>query len=381
MGATHYYWDPVTDNMFMETDENGDVIATYDYEPTYHGELNSMTRDGKTYYPHYDGMGNVVAVTDENENVVEETTYTAFGEVVSKTSSITNPFGYKGALGYYTNGDTDDIYVRARTYEPSVGRWISADPLGFVDGTNWYAYCRNNPVTHQDPSGLVCDADIADWLIPDPLPNDNPKREPIGVVDASLRVFAAACGCHLGGGPHYGVDVVIDSATLSRGGWIVRPGTRGFFEALVTGTAKIEPIGLSDLCSTKIRFDRQGRAGNNIRAIVSFRCSIPCDDDVLTNLQTGGQCCTNPNAGPCFGECRDVREAVALTYVVINPLPFPPTPLLLPLQQLRVDWRIGLRNKDECCFFESCSALLQLNAWPPRGGPPVPPIQPLPPIP
>ena len=128
MGATHYRWDAVTDNMFAESDENGDVIATYDYEPTLHGELNSRTRDGQTYYYHYDREGNVRSVTDENENIVEETTYSAFGEVVSKTSSVTNPFGYKGALGYYTNGDTDDIYVRAGgACPPSSGRTIQPD--------------------------------------------------------------------------------------------------------------------------------------------------------------------------------------------------------------------------------------------------------------
>ena len=381
MPVTNYIWDVVSDNLLMEKDDDDETIARYVQEPSLYGEVISQERDGETRYYNYDGEGNTCELTDENQNVTDTYEYSAFGNEIARTGTTENPFGYKGALGYYTNGKTNDVYVRARTYEPMIGRWISEDLLGFVDGVNRYAYCRGNPATHQDSSGLVCNADITDWLIPDPLPNDNPKREPIGVVDASLNVFAAACGCHLGGGPHYGVDVIIDSATLSRGGWIVRPGTRGFFEALVAGAARIEPIGLSNLCSSNIRFDRQGRAGNNIRAIVSFRCSIPCDNEVLFNFQTDAQCCTNPNAGLCFGECRDVREAVALTYAVINPPPFPPTPLLLPLQQLRVDWRIGLRNKDDCCFFESCSALLQLNAWPPRGGPPVPPNQPLPPIP
>lgn len=166
MGTTHYRWDTVTDNMFEETDENGDTIATYDYDPFHHGELNSMTRDGQTYYYHYDGEGNVRSVTDENENVVEETTYTAFGEVVSKTSSITNPFGYKGALGYYTNGDTDDIYVRARTYEPTVGRWLSTDPLWFWDGQNLYQYANNSPIGFADPSGLVTVSVDAAKIIP-----------------------------------------------------------------------------------------------------------------------------------------------------------------------------------------------------------------------
>lgn len=160
MGVTNYYWDELTDNLLMETDENDEVIATYHHEPTLHGELNSMTRDGKTYYYHYDGEGNTVAVTDEDENVVEEAEYTAFGEVVEKTSSIVNPFGYKGALGYYTNAETSDIYVRARMYEPVTGRWLSPDPLGTIIDENVYRYVFGNPINGSDPSGLMDEATV-----------------------------------------------------------------------------------------------------------------------------------------------------------------------------------------------------------------------------
>jgi RHS repeat-associated protein len=97
---------------------------------------------------------NTVAVTDENENVVEEATYSAFGEVVSKTSSITNPFGYKGALGYYVNPETGSYDSRARVYEPITGRWMSLDPAEFIDGPNRYLYVANDPVNLVDPSGL-----------------------------------------------------------------------------------------------------------------------------------------------------------------------------------------------------------------------------------
>jgi len=55
-------------------------------------------------------------------------------------------------VGYYTNEETDDVYVRARTYEPVMGCWLSADPLGFIDGANLYkAYFVPNGI---DPSGL-----------------------------------------------------------------------------------------------------------------------------------------------------------------------------------------------------------------------------------
>ncbi|MBU0708026.1 hypothetical protein KKG41_06675 [Patescibacteria group bacterium] len=35
-----------------------------------------------------------------------------------------------------------------------MGRWLSQDPLGMVNGPNMYAYCKNNPTNLIDPWGL-----------------------------------------------------------------------------------------------------------------------------------------------------------------------------------------------------------------------------------
>jgi RHS repeat-associated protein len=46
-------------------------------------------------------------------------------------------------------------YMRARYYDPNVGRFISEDPKGFDGGdVNLYAYVQNNPIMGIDPSGL-----------------------------------------------------------------------------------------------------------------------------------------------------------------------------------------------------------------------------------
>jgi hypothetical protein len=44
--------------------------------------------------------------------------------------------------------------LEARYYDPEVGRFLSPDPIGFLDGLNLYAYCGNNPVGFVDPLGL-----------------------------------------------------------------------------------------------------------------------------------------------------------------------------------------------------------------------------------
>lgn len=57
----------------------------------------------------------------------------------------------------YTGKERDEetglYYHGARYYAPWLGRWTAADPAGMVDGTNLYAYVRDNPVRLIDPNG------------------------------------------------------------------------------------------------------------------------------------------------------------------------------------------------------------------------------------
>jgi RHS repeat-associated protein len=138
MAVTNYIWDEVNDTLLMEKDEAGNTTAAYTYEPGQFGPLISQRRDGQTRYHHYDGQGSTRALTDESGTVTDTYTYTAFGETVASTGTATNPFGYKGALGYYVNPETSDLYVRARTYEPRVARWASRDPVLRSDRLNAY---------------------------------------------------------------------------------------------------------------------------------------------------------------------------------------------------------------------------------------------------
>jgi len=45
-------------------------------------------------------------------------------------------------------------YYRARYYDPTVGRFISEDPLGFIGGVDFYSYVLNRPIQMADPAGL-----------------------------------------------------------------------------------------------------------------------------------------------------------------------------------------------------------------------------------
>ncbi len=64
------------------------------------------------------------------------------------------PKRYSTHNGEVTDRDTGVglIYLRNRYYDPEIGRFLTVDPI--MDGTNWYAYCNNDPVNFVDPLGL-----------------------------------------------------------------------------------------------------------------------------------------------------------------------------------------------------------------------------------
>ncbi len=75
---------------------------------------------------------------------------------LATTLGAEQPFRYRG---YVYDAETGWYYLQSRYYDPSIGRFISADVLlstgQGVIGNNSYAYCRNNPVNRIDYSGFT----------------------------------------------------------------------------------------------------------------------------------------------------------------------------------------------------------------------------------
>ena len=96
----------------------------------------------------------MVQLADGTGTVTKSYAYDAFGNEKNINASDTNPFRYSGE---YYDSETGTIYLRARYYEPSIGRFLSEDsytgnandPLSL----NLYTYCHNNPIIYDDPSG------------------------------------------------------------------------------------------------------------------------------------------------------------------------------------------------------------------------------------
>jgi len=104
---------------------------------------------GALEYYHADGLGSIVATTNQAGAIVSTRRYDAWGNL---ELGATVP-GY-AFTGREWDPETGLYYYRARYYDPKVGRFVSEDPTGFAGGGNFYAYVGNSPVTHDDASGL-----------------------------------------------------------------------------------------------------------------------------------------------------------------------------------------------------------------------------------
>lgn len=96
-----------------------------------------------------------MALTNASGTAVNKYAYDDFGNLATNsTETVANPFKYVGRFGVMT--DTNDLlYMRARYYQPSTGRFINKDPIGLAGGMNLYGYVGGNPVNWIDPIGLA----------------------------------------------------------------------------------------------------------------------------------------------------------------------------------------------------------------------------------
>jgi RHS repeat-associated protein len=104
----------------------------------------------KPFLFHQDQVTSTSAVSGHNGGTTQAIKYSAFGTLQSGTGASPNRLKYTGR----EDDGTGLYYYRARYYDPTIGRFISEDPLGFGAGdVNFYQYTSNNPVNANDPSG------------------------------------------------------------------------------------------------------------------------------------------------------------------------------------------------------------------------------------
>ncbi|MGI4791254.1 MAG: RHS repeat-associated core domain-containing protein [Janthinobacterium lividum] len=117
-------------------------------------ELDSQGHTvSKTRWYVYDGLGSVVGEVDPSGNLTSSPKYDVYGLVRSNSGTASSKMGFVGGLGHLSEANTGLIYMKARYYDPALGRFESQDP-GF-DGNSWFVYCNNDPTNQVDANGRV----------------------------------------------------------------------------------------------------------------------------------------------------------------------------------------------------------------------------------
>lgn len=127
-------------------------IKTADIDSTDSSVLNAPI----IRFQYTNHAGSAVLETDENGNPISYEEYHPYGTTAYRSSKSNANISLKRYR--YTGKEHDDetglYYYGFRYYASWLGRWISPDPAGLLDGTNLYRFVRNNPIRFTDNSGF-----------------------------------------------------------------------------------------------------------------------------------------------------------------------------------------------------------------------------------
>ncbi|GMX63969.1 hypothetical protein Elgi_04390 [Paenibacillus elgii] len=160
--TVRYYYDGA--NMIAEgTVTNGSAALKARYIRGNGLAARTDASGFKTYYLH-NGHGDVVGLADGSGNVLNKYTYDIWGNPLTVTEQVPQPFRYSGE---FWDNSAHLQYLRARWYDPSVGRFMSQDTYeGDISNPlslNLYTYVHNNPLTNVDPTGHWCESSDSKW--------------------------------------------------------------------------------------------------------------------------------------------------------------------------------------------------------------------------
>lgn len=108
-------------------------------------------------FPHYDQLGSVLALSNENAQLTDSYAYSPFGELLQHNGNSEQIFTFVGMFG--VRYETDSLYqMHHRYYDAKYQRFLSKEPLwpmiNVPDALQPYQYAYNNPIKFIDPSGL-----------------------------------------------------------------------------------------------------------------------------------------------------------------------------------------------------------------------------------
>jgi RHS repeat-associated protein len=191
-GTTHYVYD-LAGHLISEASGTGTTVTEYvwldDVPLAIVANVDASTPH--LYFVHADHLNRPIKMTDGTEAIVWDAVYKPFGEVQSISGTAANNLRFPGQYFLIEDGLH---YNWHRHYDPTIGRYLQADPISrsnqsngvqqialgtqtpttrldlalgsivensdrtelpaFVDGPSLYAYAKSSPQSKVDPRGL-----------------------------------------------------------------------------------------------------------------------------------------------------------------------------------------------------------------------------------
>jgi len=152
-------WD--LPEVLMEYDDNDNILTDY----TQGIGLVRSRHDGLEGFYHTDALGSTRVVTDNVGLISDRYTYDAFGVLLDQSGTFGNSSQFAGEQ---RDSATGLDYLRARYYDPLLGRFVSKDAFGGVIerpmSQNSYLYADANPVNNTDPSGYFTIGELLEGI-------------------------------------------------------------------------------------------------------------------------------------------------------------------------------------------------------------------------
>lgn len=162
--TTRYVWDRNFGLAQLAIERNGSGTTLRSY--AYALDLLSQAAGSATFYYHHDALGSVADVTSATGTPLAWYEYDPFGELRASGTDRKAPVNRFQFTGEYLDPFTGLYHLRARQYDPGLGRFLSQDPVAPTLEDPYvasYVYVANAPLTFTDPSGkcfILCGAAV-----------------------------------------------------------------------------------------------------------------------------------------------------------------------------------------------------------------------------
>ncbi len=172
--VTNYLYD--RQNVILETDASTNVKARYIKGINYIAKADAA---GNESYYLYNGHGDVVQTVDAAGVVQNQYDYDIWGTPTLTVETTGNAIRYTGE---FYDEETGLYYLRARYYDPNLGRFTTEDSYWGEDNNplslNLYTYCMNDPIQYVDPTGHMTYNEMVFYLGKDAAEKYKHEAEP-----------------------------------------------------------------------------------------------------------------------------------------------------------------------------------------------------------